>query len=401
MSASPATGPRPRTRRTRFVCISDTHNCTVKLPRGDVLVHCGDLTNQGGRAELSKQVRWLESAADFECRLVVAGNHDLALDAAWYAQYGAYHAHGASGAGAGAGASPQAVSADCLALLRRPSSPLTYLAHEARRVRLRRPGGPRTAFTVFGSPYTPAASAAGNWAFQYGGDGDGDGGATNDASGVGGGGRRADELWSEIPLDADVVITHGPPRGHLDERGDRRGAAGCEALRRALWRVRPRLALCGHVHDGRGAERVRWELGDRNVRYREAGDVWQWEDPGAGNLKNSLVDLTAKGGMPLDNDGGRAPRGAPLPSGPEVRTSDLTAGLGIGTRGLGGDPASGRSDVAALVGRLGRRETCIVNCAIMAGNYPHRGHGPRRTNKPIVIDLDLPVCEDEDEDEDA
>ncbi|EEY23283.1 ser/Thr protein phosphatase family protein [Verticillium alfalfae VaMs.102] len=41
-------------RRTRFVLISDTHNHTPALPRGDVLIHAGDLTNQGSYSE----VRW-------------------------------------------------------------------------------------------------------------------------------------------------------------------------------------------------------------------------------------------------------------------------------------------------------------------------------------------------------
>lgn len=40
------------TRRTRIVCISDTHNCTVKLPPGDVLIHAGDITNQGSYSEV-------------------------------------------------------------------------------------------------------------------------------------------------------------------------------------------------------------------------------------------------------------------------------------------------------------------------------------------------------------
>lgn len=40
-------------RRTRIVCISDTHNCTVKLPKGDVLIHAGDLTNQGSYSEVN------------------------------------------------------------------------------------------------------------------------------------------------------------------------------------------------------------------------------------------------------------------------------------------------------------------------------------------------------------
>ena len=32
-----------KTRKTRIVCISDTHNQTPKLPQGDVLIHAGDL----------------------------------------------------------------------------------------------------------------------------------------------------------------------------------------------------------------------------------------------------------------------------------------------------------------------------------------------------------------------
>jgi len=48
-SAPPATRA---TRRTRIVCISDTHNRAVKLPKGDVLIHAGDLTNQGSYSEV-------------------------------------------------------------------------------------------------------------------------------------------------------------------------------------------------------------------------------------------------------------------------------------------------------------------------------------------------------------
>ena len=64
-------------RRTRFVCISDTHNGSplngsFKLPKGDVLIHAGDMTNQGSRSELSKTINWIERA-DFEVKIVVAG----------------------------------------------------------------------------------------------------------------------------------------------------------------------------------------------------------------------------------------------------------------------------------------------------------------------------------------
>lgn len=64
-------------RRTRFVCISDTHNASpedgaFKLPKGDVLVHAGDLTKQGTFSELKRTLDWIEKA-DFEVKLIVAG----------------------------------------------------------------------------------------------------------------------------------------------------------------------------------------------------------------------------------------------------------------------------------------------------------------------------------------
>jgi predicted phosphodiesterase len=69
-------------RKTRFVCVSDTHNATAngsfKLPKGDVLIHAGDLTNQGSFAELQKTLRWIEEA-DFEAKIVVAGRTNLVM----------------------------------------------------------------------------------------------------------------------------------------------------------------------------------------------------------------------------------------------------------------------------------------------------------------------------------
>ena len=67
-----------KTRKTRFVCISDTHNCggAFKLPKGDVVVHSGDLTNQGSFTELQKAVKWLEGL-DFEKKIVIAGTINL------------------------------------------------------------------------------------------------------------------------------------------------------------------------------------------------------------------------------------------------------------------------------------------------------------------------------------
>ncbi|KAM4064347.1 calcineurin-like phosphoesterase [Hirsutella rhossiliensis] len=313
---------------TRIVCIADTHNCTVKLPKGHVLIHAGDLTNQGSYSELSKAIKWLE-AADFEAKIVVAGNHDITLDSAFYAEHGLrFHNKDLQ--------SPAA----CLSLL--TSSPsITYLDHDSATIRLKSPAGPRTEFTIFGSPYSPCS---GLWAFSYG-----------DAAGL-------PQLWDSIPQETDIVVTHTPPRTHCDRTATDGGrAAGCEALRRALWRVRPRLAICGHVHDGRGAERVTWDTdADAGCDFAfPEKSTYGWTDGGAGNNKLSLVDLTGRHSPALANDGFVSCR-----------------------------------HVEAQTGMSGRRETCVVNAAIMKSRYPHVGG--KQLNKPIVVNVNLPVCQTEE-----
>ncbi|KAM5346148.1 hypothetical protein ACJ41O_009153 [Fusarium nematophilum] len=314
---------KPVLRRTRFVLISDTHNCTPHLPRGDVLIHAGDITNRGTHLELSRAVQWLEKA-DFEAKIIVAGNHDVTLDADFYRRQ-AHVLHAAK---------PQDPQA-CLALL--TSSPsLTYLNHASKQITLTSPSGPRTTFKLFGSPFSPQLASHDTHfaAFTYPSPLLHDLAPSSDVP----------TLWDAIPLDADVVVTHTPARTHLDEVAES-VPYGCEALRRALWRVRPRLAVCGHVHQARGAERVTWDLSCADIAFKEAG-VEGWDDPGREGNKISVVSLGAKGGKPLRNDGS-----------------------------------------------TGREETCFVNCSIMTKS--HFEVGARTMNKPIVVDLDLPAWDQE------
>jgi Icc-related predicted phosphoesterase len=64
-------------------------------------------------------------------------------------------------------------------------------------------------------------------------------------------GDKAAAIWARIPETTDVLLTHGPPMGILDRtsRGER---VGCEALREAVARVRPRLHVFGHIHEAYG-----------------------------------------------------------------------------------------------------------------------------------------------------
>jgi Icc-related predicted phosphoesterase len=66
-------------------------------------------------------------------------------------------------------------------------------------------------------------------------------------------------VWDKIPTDTNVLVTHGPPAGILDEvRRDRydrsRGNihVGCQALRDRVDIIKPKLHIFGHIHEGRG-----------------------------------------------------------------------------------------------------------------------------------------------------
>lgn len=224
------------------------------------------------------------------------GNHDISLDPRYDATRYA----------AGWAVVPGQVE-ECRELLR-GSEAITYLQHAAARVEV---PGKGVSLHVFGSPFSPDRGGQ-NWAFQYG-------------------VEEAERLWEEIPRDVDILVTHTPPSGHCDT-SDHWKAGGCATLKDAIRRLKPALHICGHCHEGRGAERVKWNEHGVN----DADDMVEvWVDPGIGNKKQSIVDLTGfKGGHAL------------------IRS----------------------------------HETAIINASIMAKSW---GRGGKAFNKPIVVDVDL------------
>jgi Icc-related predicted phosphoesterase len=82
----------------------------------------------------------------------------------------------------------------------------------------------------YGSPWQPEFH---NWAFNL---------------------PRGEELaskWEKIPDDVDILITHGPAYGILDY-APIGGHVGCEELYRKIAEVKPKIHVCGHIHDGYG-----------------------------------------------------------------------------------------------------------------------------------------------------
>lgn len=239
--------------KTRFLIISDTHSATPLqnakdknnafgslMPKVDVLLHCGDLTMFGQAREYEKTLSMLEEV-EAHLKLVIAGNHDVSLDES-YCQ--------------GRGSNKYGI---------RPCDP--DLPRKAREMwlgeRVRRAGVTYLEegthhFTltngaqlrVYASPYQPEFCG---FAFAYSRNQDRFNPSDKSAPGV--------ESIAESPVpdfpDIDVMMTHGPPLGILDavRTGE---SVGCENLLRAARRCKPKLHCFGHIHEGWGAQLVRW-----------------------------------------------------------------------------------------------------------------------------------------------
>lgn len=142
-------------------------------------------------------------------------------------------------------------------------------------------------------------------------------------------------------------------------------------------------------------------------------------DPGVDNKKQSMIDLSSKSQVPLNNIGTSTAintlaeldisamssslrwnfpdRPSNIVDLPSIDTLPYlhAEGANPAVWGQGGIPLSGRCDLEALVGRLGRRETCCINAAIMASSWPYKSRNSRRYTKPIIVDIDLPVWTEE------
>ncbi|VDB86736.1 unnamed protein product [Peniophora sp. CBMAI 1063] len=216
---SPIKRSQSPSRPIRLVCISDTHSTHASqppLPEGDILIHAGDLTYSGTPAELESALGWLDSQPQ-SVKIFVAGNHDTGL----------------------------ADARERERLLNRHPA-LIYLDDEETTINVHG----RT-LRIYGSPRTPKH---GSWPFQYP-------RVPADAPHT--------DVWSSISPATDILVTHGPPMSHLDC-----GGLGCAALLEALWRVRPRVHVFGHVHAGRGLERVAWGRSQRAYEGVCRGEGW-------------------------------------------------------------------------------------------------------------------------------
>ncbi|KAJ7717633.1 Metallo-dependent phosphatase-like protein [Mycena maculata] len=241
---------------TRFVLLSDTHTSTFQVPAGDVLLHTGDLTQNGTFTELQTTMEWLY-ALPHSLKIIIAGNHDLAVHRKWYDDNWRRKRHKSK-------ESAEAIS-DLLKGPRARASNVVYLQDEQYKFRVHEGG---KEWAVYGSPWSPVF---GNWAFGY---------AKKDA----------EALVSRFPR-TDILLTHCPPQNVLDlTNSDTR--AGCAALSAQVQVLRPRLHVFGHIHEARGAYVHLWDgaetLGAQNATQLDVSDNREDED-----IPGTVVHLPA------------------------------------------------------------------------------------------------------------
>jgi uncharacterized protein len=81
--------------------------------------------------------------------------------------------------------------------------------------------------------------------------------------------EAATEMLAPCPEGA-VLVLHSPPRGHCDASAD--GTEfGSPALLRGIEAKRPRLAVCGHIHESWGCES---QIGATPVRNLGPAGTW-------------------------------------------------------------------------------------------------------------------------------
>ena len=195
----------------RLVIVSDTHHKEggIVVPPGDVLIHAGDFTDTGELSQCVKFNQWL-GTLPHKHKVVIAGNHETTFDKDEYHKLGPRF-HGA-----------------------KPFDPEECRATLTNCVYLENSDITIDGVKIWGSPWSAWFH---DWGFNVK------------------RGQPSDDLWSTIPEDTDVLITHGPPIGHGDLcfSGNR---AGCvDLLRHVNHRVKPICHIFGHIHEGYGVTR--------------------------------------------------------------------------------------------------------------------------------------------------
>jgi len=178
----------------KCVCISDTHrhHREIKVPNGDLLIYSGDIGLETVRQQnvLYDFNTWL-GELPHKHKIIVAGNHDWLL----------YHLTKSAA--------------------KQLFTNATYLDQEEAII---------DGLKIYGDPRQPAFC---NWAWNIP------------------RGEPLKKVWSNIPNDTNILVTHGPPYGILDNLFEE--LLGDEYLLDKIKQLNNlKLHVFGHIHNGYG-----------------------------------------------------------------------------------------------------------------------------------------------------
>jgi Icc-related predicted phosphoesterase len=188
--------------------MSDTHqhHHQIEVGYADLVIHAGDFSfDQWGIVEAKGAYNFFHWYAGLphKHKVLIAGNHDFIMEKPTSTRH----------------AMPEGI---------------TYLEGESVEI---------DGWKVWGGPWTPRFF---DWAFNV------------DR------GEAIKRYWDKIPDDTDILVTHGPPLGVLDN--NLHGIpCGCEELRKAVERIEPKLHVFGHIHPGSGMETIGWKSGNKTT----------------------------------------------------------------------------------------------------------------------------------------
>lgn len=231
--------------------MSDTHGLQSSLTWDidwegiDMVAHSGDFTNVGEEKDVVAFFDWF-SNLPVKYKVCTAGNHDKSFDPKfWYDGAKDSDRYKKRIAKAEEWLPP---IIDAL----KAKEGCFFLNHELVEI---------DGFKIFGSPWSVSFHEA-YWAFNLK------------------EGPLALNMYSDIPEDVDLLITHGPAFGRLDRTSSGINT-GSEILAERIKVTKPQYHLCGHIHEAYGMSQdddtTYLNSSILNIYYEQANEPQKFE----------------------------------------------------------------------------------------------------------------------------
>ena len=220
--------------------ISDLHGHQPSLPGGDLLLLAGDYTLMNTIPEWVEFFRWLKQQP-YRKKILIAGNHDGFFESGFpKSQQEAEEL--------------KEVQENLIDINEMQSEDFEYLCDS---------GTEFEGLKIWGTPWSL-------WFF----------GINPHCTAFTGHEDDLREKYDQIPNDLDILISHAPFMQVLDEayRGKGKGVSvGSYELRKAVDRVKPKIFICGHIHEQWG-QNVLYKHERSNTKCYNCSMVDRWCD---------------------------------------------------------------------------------------------------------------------------